>query len=303
MGFLDKLRRARVAPAATVHQFVLHKADGSTVAFVEGQDDKEFLQQELRARLGKDARFVICDGKHGVLEALAAIEARFPETQLALFFVDKDFDDFIPVERPCSNRLFTTEAYSIENYLASETSLRVILCELAHFPHDDARVHEIIERYHSLVKSLCVVLRRFTACAICAKRLGIPVNLNNVRLGDVITIDDDCKIKKGQNLAAGLKKMAGVPENAVPVAAIRAEMRRLHPRISYKTWLRGKFDLWLFVRFVSAVFDALRGEPTLGTRTFRGDLQITVANLFRMLPGRLPCPKDLDSFLAREIPS
>jgi len=304
MAFLDQLRSARLAPVAVMQQFVLYyRADPEGIfAFIEGADDRHFLQYELQSRSqGGLANFITCNGKAGVLRALDNVSRLYPAVQRALFFVDRDFDDFIAPQLARTHpQLYITDWYSIENDVVNEGALRTVFCQLGNLAGNDARLDAIIRRFDAAHRRFAVILRRYLAAAIVFLRAGREVHLNNIDLGRALRLDPDCGPILNRHRVADIAAMAGLADVAIDVAATRMQMRALLlPRV--KLWLRGKFELWFFVRFVDCVSARLRGQPVGGGRTFPRAELLTVGNAVQVLAGRVPYPDSLLQFLDRTV--
>lgn len=282
-----------------MHRFtLLHNSDSNAaIAFVEGLEDKQYLQLELRRRNGGcDAHFIICDGKSGVFDALAEVEKRYTDAKRVMFFVDKDFDDFVPVTYPSSWRLFTTTVYSVENYLVSDEALKSVLCHMAHMEHDDSRLPMILDQYNRVIRDLALRMRRFIACAICAKRAGVRVTLANVELNRVFAIDERFELRISDGFAEALRTMSGIPVGVVGTDDVRRQIRSLRVE-EWKRWLRGKFERWAFVKYLEVLRRELGGTPVSGTRNFPKAVLVTDGSCFQALAGRVPYPPELTQFL------
>jgi hypothetical protein len=300
MTFLDQLRLLRRAPVAVFLQFDLIYRDGcgDLYAFVEGIADKEYFQYELRRRVEQDAEihFYVCDGKDGVLRALNDLERRRPSAERVMFLIDKDFDDYIPIHRQTSVRLFTTPYYSIENHLVGEEALRAVFADFAHIESSDPRFALIIATYRRALRRFAVCLRRFIAWAICARRAGLRPNLNNVNLNAVIKLNQELLPCAAANVGIKLGLACGVAAHLVTTTEVRRQMRELTID-EYKRWLRGKAELWFFLKFVNLTWDSLVREPGVGTRPIQKTVQINEANVFQLLADRVTYPSELLAFL------
>jgi hypothetical protein len=92
--------------------------------------------------------------------------------------------------------------------------------------------------------------------------------------------------------------MAGV-HNPPPSGAIASQMRALR-LADIKMWLRGKFELWFFVKFADRVSQALRENAIAGERPFPAN-PVTERNAFQELSGRVRYPRSLLLFLDNRL--
>jgi len=295
--FLEALRAARCAPAAIMQRFRMYYNRDRTAffAFVEGSEDREYLQPAILSRIHGALYFLKCGNKHKVLKAREDIRKDFPDVKRAMFFIDKDFDDQLGIAHPEDNALFVTSYYSIENHLVGNEALHIVLCNIVHLESEDDRVSHLAKKYQDLTHQFSTYLRNFTAITICARRQALSVNLNNVRLSQIFSISNDFELVAVEGYEAELTRMSGLETDVINEADVSQLLTVLNC-IDYKIWLRGKFDLWLFVRFVTKIYEELRAEHNF-ERDFRLQTPITESNIFQLLSGRVSYPASLNSFL------
>jgi hypothetical protein len=76
-----------------------------------------------------------------------------------LFFVDRDFDDFLNKQPAPHPRTYITDEYSIENCLVCRQSLEVVLMDLAKLSKADPPYKEILSSWDSEYKSSSSAVR------------------------------------------------------------------------------------------------------------------------------------------------
>jgi len=300
MTFLEELRAVRETPAAAWHQFVLdyRPDDNSFYFFVEGRLDVSFYVTSFE-RLYGDGVVVHgyrCGGKNGVLDARRKVRNPQVDYLHCLFFVDKDLSDILGEPNPSSEDTFCTDTYSIENYFVTKTALSVVWNQLwglndnhPHWPTVQQQFTDTLSRFHRIMAPLMawIVISRQNA-----KRL----NLNNVELAQLLEFDDDLMPRRRPGSTRQLESSTGCSLEGKTIELLR-ECRRLR-NIEPKKFLRGKFELWFFAKFIRSVFEFGRtwqhkpsGEVS-PTSTPEG-IAITLC-------GKLPIPTTLQDFLIRQ---
>jgi hypothetical protein len=83
---------------AALHQFrILYEPDRDDFHFFfEGEEDSLFYMPEARRHLRDRGAFIYdCGGKRNVIEVRDTIEAEGYDIRYCLFFIDRDYDDYL----------------------------------------------------------------------------------------------------------------------------------------------------------------------------------------------------------------
>jgi hypothetical protein len=246
MTFLDQLRALRTSPQAVWLRFVGAYQSGrlDLYAFFEGNDDLSYYQPYLRQKWAGRGQLhgFNCNGKDHVVGVMARVKQTLDHEWRALFFIDKDVDDFCGHARHSDPFLFETECYSIENYITHPVTLSVMWTDLLCLPATDARLTEILKAYDAAYHSFVTAMKQVMAWIIHLRRSGCKVVLNDMSMDNVISIDREgkCSLKGGwaDHILAASNTHGAVYEPAA-FAGVVAELDPCDPR----TYIRGKFDL------------------------------------------------------------
>lgn len=305
MSFLDQLRSMRTTPQAVWLEFLGTYRDASfdLYLFFEGKDDISFYQpyfRQLWAHKGTPYSFY-CDGKAEVFEIIPRVKQKLDYEWRGLFFVDKDIDDFCGVILHRDNYLYETECYAIENLVASRSTLAVIWTDFLSLPLSDDRYDAICRGFDAANELWCAAMTEVMAWVIHLRRNQHHVVLNGVNLRKVVDMDQDCKctLKPGwaeHVLAAS--NITGVLYDQVAHQAIVAELKVREP----KTFIRGKFDLWFFVSFLTKVLEAITARIPGQPRVICS-VQIGHNTAIDVLAPRIQPPDSLKQFVRRVLPS
>lgn len=305
MSFLDQLRASRTVPQAVWVTFIntYRPACFDLYLFFEGKDDLSFYQPFFRQVWNGRGQFhgFNCEGKDAVIEIIAKVKPKLDYEWRGLFFIDKDIDDYCGGSKYMDEYLYETECYAIENFIAARSTLAVIWTDLLSLPLADSRYQELCKGYDAANNSWRDAMIEVMAWVIHLRRSKHRVVLNDVSMKNIIEIDADCKctLKVGwaEHILAA-SNTNGVTYNRTAHEAVVAEIKGREP----KTFIRGKFDLWFFVSFVTKVIAAIT-ERVPGQPSVTCSVQITHKTAIDVLAPRIQPPESLQQFVRRVLPS
>ncbi len=305
MGFLEKLNASRDSSISAVHEFLLeYKKHGMAVhAFFEGHDDASFYSAQIRRALPQQLGLYLhqCGNKDAVYQTFASIDGTQFSNCILLFFVDKDYSNFLTQMYTQAPNIYVTEYYSIENYVVTGEILERVWDELIWLKKQSydfeivrAKFLEELSRFHNLMLPI-------TAWIVCLKRSGQPVNLDNIACGKIFVFDKDVslayhRIQSTADLLAvleGLCRIVTSEECEKSLHELVDELNNHEP----KTIVRGKYELWFFIAFLNQL---LANLAVAGART---KVQLTEANAIEVLGPRLAPSPSLDLFLRTNLRS
>jgi hypothetical protein len=301
--FLDSLRAAPTTPVAEWNIFIIDYSPRGDRVFVfhEGRDDPAFYRAHLRAVVPDrfEIRFVRAGNKAAVLFRLTEFLARFSPNPRAIFLVDKDHDDVTATARPTYDWLYTTSLYSIENFLCTPDVVRGWCVDVAGISDMDDRCTMISARYAASRLRFVEIMKPVMAWILCARRLGYPLNLNNVDAGQFVAINDELLPVQSRPLDEICDYLARVTGGSTPNAPIdpallAAEAASLGD-VDSRRWLRGKQDAWFLARFLDAIVNHAREGGSL----IKPRAQVAPANVLVVLGPSVQRPSCLAGFLDR----
>lgn len=298
MNFLDQLREAR-DPGDAYLQFIKnYREDEKTIhSFFEGNDDISFYSHFIEQMIPKNHSHFkyICDGKRKVYELYKKVINRVSNESITLFFVDKDLSDLIGEVLPKYHNLYVTDYYSIENFIVTETML-IKVCEVFYHITNSTQLTDIENLFKQEWKTFCRYLLPIMSWAICLKKQGYTVNLNNLQIDKLFQLDKNLKIVKKQkkNTLKYLEKQCNVdtPENCWIQIKKTADVLK---KSDAKYYIRGKYELWFFVTFVNKITTIKKDASNKSL--FKSRTQISEGNAVEILAPRLPFPPSLKCFL------
>ena len=309
------LRDEARTPHALYHQFALAQSKSAADAqflFFEGVDDPVFFVGHIVPRLnGRDYYEFICNGRDGVIKVHELCTRDGRASDRTLFFIDKDHTDILGAATELPTSLFQTECYSFENYIVCKQVFRRFWTERLRLQSTDGRYSEYSDRFDKLHCSFAARMRLLMAIVLIGRGLeGRPrakLNLNNVNLEKVISVDLPTGRVRwmrsgGQHfLAASNIKESGIQVRGDDVRRVyRTFLRDKDP----KSYIRGKYELWFFVRFLAAMSrtlsDKQAAKATGLPRATPGEI-ICYGTCLDSLSGLSTCPTALGVFLDDRI--
>jgi hypothetical protein len=304
VSFLDDLRALRTTPQAIWMEFlgVYSVASFDIYLFFEGKDDFAFYQPFVRNAWSRGKSFGFnCEGKDEVIAIIPKVKKKLDYQWRALFFLDKDIDDLCGGARHSDPYLYETECYSIENFVASRSTLSIIWTDLLQLPQTDPRYATVHSAFDTAYETFCVAMQSVMAWVIQLRRAGHRVVLNDVSMNNLLELDQDCKctLKSGwaEHILAA-SNTHGMSFDPVLHGQVVSELDGRDP----KTYIRGKFDLWYFVSFLQKTLQVL-AERVTGLPRATCSIQIGHGNAIDALSARIKAPDSLRNFLASALPA
>lgn len=310
------LREEARAPHAVFHQFMLllgKSPPDCHFLFFEGAEDPTFFIGFVLARLdGREYHEFVCNGRQGVIKVNELCSRDGRAFDRSLYFIDKDHCDLMSPEEVLPSRTFQTDCYSFENYLVCKQSFRRFWTERLHLHSGDSRYDSYQLLFERLHQSFFQRMHFLMAIILIGRGIDkwpvAKLNLNNVNFEKVLSIDLSAErvhwvSSGGQNfLAASNMTASGV---TVRGDAIRSVVRKYLRGREPKSYVRGKYELWFFARFLSLISKKLsdRNQAKVSglPRATPGE-SITHASALDSLCGLVPCPATLSQFLETSIP-
>lgn len=303
MTFLNKLNAARNSAISAFHVFLLKytESDNDIHAFFEGFEDSSFYVNVIKRFAAADRKIHVyqCGSKANVFDAFHKVSDRVGDAGTVLFFVDKDLSDILGevyVEAP---NIYTTEYYSIENYLVSEEMLETIWQDILRPKEEIVDFRVVLEKYREEYIRFCGFMVSVMAWVICMRKLNQKLNLNNVSLSKIYIINDEMTLElsaeaKSSGETVLFESMCNTKTHADCTKYYNDVILMLQ-NTSPKSYIRGKFELWFFVNFTSKL---LRILHDMGVKS---RVQLMEASAVEFLGPRMNPPQSLLQFLALNI--
>lgn len=301
MSFLDQMRAAAESPVSAWHQFVLAHRSGADAwyLFVEGKLDVAYYRSALKGAGTQDPLFTfVCGNRRKVFEVRRRVRRSHSRCNRCLFFVDRDWSDYLGGDGTGYADLYMTDGYSVENHLVSIESLRVVWREVWAMPSQDPRLSIVEKRFEDALNRFHRLMLPVMSWAVLARLDGWAPNVNNIGMERLVDVTDCSPRFLGQRYEY-LRRCTSCEYRP----SLERWIRTVQELRSYdsKRVVRGKNELWFFARFLSELFVALR-DASVGPRPL-GAIQMSMDALVSLLPGKIQPSEGLKIFLAEAMRS
>ncbi|MBH9537571.1 DUF4435 domain-containing protein [Novosphingopyxis sp. YJ-S2-01] len=282
-----------------LHQFriLFDPSQESYHFFFEGEEDSLFYMPEARRHTGtKPLHIYDCGGKRNVIEVRDTIVADGYDIAGCLFFVDRDYDDFLGSQVVIDDATYITDGYSIENDISSWEAAKILLTDVVRISVADPEFARIEIAFKSAFSGFYTELRPLTGWILASKDARLSPNLNNtVGLRGIVEMSGTVPSVTKEGFAR-FKRAVVVNGRLPPLASILKWTRALNTD-EPKLWVRGKYEIWFF----QAILLAVLGEANVrrkqsGGRAIRIPSSLRDGRIFELLGGRAPPTPSLQQF-------
>lgn len=316
MDFAEQLKLEVRGAHAVFHEFAMLMSrlrEQAYFFFFEGDEDPAFYMGYIHARLaGRSAYTFVCDGRAEVLKAHELVQRDGRGSDRAMFFVDKDHSDIAGDVPPASApSVFQTTHYSIENYLVCEDVFKRFWTERLHLPVTDSRLDDCLSLFRSLHGQFVRRSRLLMALVLIGRGVdgrSVKLNLNNVKMDKVMKVDCSagwCLYARGAGQHFLLSSSLSSASPPISGVEVRRVCRKLLRGREAKTFVRGKFELWFFWKFLTVLTRHLSDKSLAresGKQRATPTQQLSLACCVESLSPLTPCPPELLAFLSARIP-
>lgn len=259
MSLLDILDEKILTPAAAYIKILSQykTSDDTIFCLVEGVEDISFYRPFLEIYKEEiNFKYIICNGKQNVIDNYRDIDWTFYDKKRILFFIDKDFDDYIGEEIINDNNVFTTDFYSIENYLVDAKILEKFIIDNCLIT-DENIINLAIENFKNQHIIYVKQLKMISAWMMYCRKNSFKVSFNEIKMSDLFKIDADGKLKKKilVNYASKFKYLCDKTKtNHFDIEEIRKYYNLIDEANNAKTFIRGKYELYfmfIYLRYIT----------------------------------------------------
>jgi len=283
---------------AAMHQFrILYDPKQSYYHFFfEGEEDSLFYMPDARRRTRKEIHVYDCGGKKNVMNVRDAIKSDGYILDGCLFFVDRDFDDYLKSQVLVDGNTYITDNYSVENDLTSMEAARVLLADVLRISRADPEFSRIERFIVQGYQAFDMEVRTLIGWILAAKEEKCKPNLRNTNgLKDIVVMVGGKPVITRKGFIEFKKKV--VSKGRIPSLATILKWRRALDLSNARQWVRGKYDLWFFHSVVlAALGEANTRRKAAGGRVIPIPASLREGKIFEILGGRVPLPVSLQTF-------
>lgn len=302
---------ARNSISSLYHIFISKYERGKQeiYAFVEGKEDYSYYNHNVKLLLPRNWELNLwtSGSKSNVISIYNSLDwSRFCP-HCVLFFVDRDFSEYLGETHPIAPNFYVTDYYSFDNCLVNSSCLKEYLKQIYDFRDiTDDEFDVIIALFNKMLDKFYDYIAEIIAWVLAWMKNGKKPCLNNINMKHLFEIKQDRIIKKkrpdecrGATTYLSKKLRMSIRGYAKEKDRILLELRKAQP----KTFVRGKFELWYFIEFASYIHDnydrfcsALKGKrkPKCYVSISQRNATLIISPLSKM-------PESLEQFLTHNI--
>jgi hypothetical protein len=305
MNFLNGLIASATTPEVQASSlWITFNPRGTTLfAIFEGIEDIQFYPPMLRHHIPSSIKIVPfpLKGKKTVMVALREFNNHFPPNPRALFFLDRDFDDFLGISLCAHPYTYVTDHYSIESEFCNAEFIETFLRERLRI-HDPTIVEGITNTFLMNWASFVDKVKPMMAWMLAARRLGLNASFGNIKMGTFCHFDTDANIQfktfdpisTMYRLLEERTSNCKSPLEPVPESEIHYCISTISTRTEPLSWIRGKQVVWFLVKFLSSIQEQLSMRTSIKFE----QVQLSVDCPIGELVAFIRCPASLINFLS-----
>jgi hypothetical protein len=340
LSFVDSFlaRRDSIIPQTGVlklmQKYSSHKKE--VHIFVEDEDDYIFYQIPLK-HFYVDYKIIpyFQKGKKNVLDAYQNIDWTNYIKEKVLFFIDKDFDDFLGLDNKLDSNVFVTEYYSIENYLVTLEVFEIILKRFFGV-QEQVLIDGFLDKINIAHCNFKENLKSIISLILIYRKESKHIDLDKVKLSNYfyllgldfykkkyLCIQDFNQIMRNPSSTKtdrvkvkNIKTLTHIISECVEDPSVYNYIKLFQNRkvlegcVSQKKYIRGKYEFWFLFEMLTNIEqeikkmnEKIRSKNVLIANEcdkkplYKKRTDINANNIFDIFPPRIKIPNDIKSFL------
>ncbi len=316
MSLLDTLDEKFLTPAAAYIKVLSeYKTDDNTIfCLVEGIEDISFYRQFIERYIeNNEIKYIVCNGKKNVIDNYKDLDWSFYDKKRILFFIDKDFDDYIGEEILNDSNIFITDFYSIENYLVDITILEKFIVDNCFITHEDV-IKIAKENFKKQHTEYVRQLKMISAWMMYCRKNKFEVNFNEIKISDLFKIDENGILQK-KTLSSYTSKFdylcKKTSSNHFDLNEIKEYYKAIDSESQPQKFIRGKYELHFMFMYLKYISEHVIIEVANEVKTHNRNclnkkdkvvkpkltIQINEENIFQVLNNKVQTPNKLKDFI------
>lgn len=257
-------------------------------------------------------KYIACNGKQNVIDNYNDIDWSFYDKKRVLFFIDKDFDDYIGKEIINDNNVFVTDCYSIENYLVDEIILEKFIVDNCLITNESV-IKLAIENFRKQHIMYVKQLKMISAWMMYCRKNSFDVSFNEIKMSDLFEIDENGILKKKSLCSYGSKFQYLCDKtntNHFDSEGIRHYYDLINRESKPNKFIRGKYELYFMFMYLKYISEKVVNEISKEVKEHnksarrqdkivrpKSTIQIKEENIFQVLYNKTKVPEKLKTFI------
>jgi hypothetical protein len=292
-------RRTSSASVRTKYEQFCQVIREAFIIFVEGEEDENFYGTKIEEKYPSAVvRYIICDGKGGVLGARDFVD-RKPKIGIScLFFVDRDHESFLGHG---SERLdtFVTAGYSFESYFYSKKIVVDAICRKQKIRKSDPIRNTICSYFDESFPFLQQNAAKIFSLVVFARQNDENVTAQNLRYRDIFELRKGGIVRNNLKIVDLLEKLE-INNLNIRLSDCR-KMAEVCNTAPYERIVRGKFALDFVCDAINSAPRIFADERKIDGSEIRNTSQVGRKNFVVELIQYLDDPPDLIDFIDRHF--
>ncbi|HCJ58853.1 MAG TPA: hypothetical protein DHV55_17000 [Clostridiaceae bacterium] len=305
MSMLEIQRSALEEVIVPYHTFLLSqsKSQKRLFGFVEGKNDPAYYQGRIISQLRNDEWEVILieaghpkGNKSRVLRLLNIIDwNRFSPKQTA-FFIDRDLSDFLD-KLPQNDNLYVTDEYSIENNIVTVYTLKRVLIELFSVRLVDYEFDIVVKLFEQGIQKIASAVEIITCHYLYLRKKGLTPSFSDVDFSEIVQVNKCIvDVKPFEVIKGYIETKWCYDYDESGINEIQEDFSERNKGYKY---VRGKYLIWYFVKFVNSFCCACNEIIPSMDKPITGCRELSEKYAIQDLGPRSEMPCSLSQFIER----
>jgi hypothetical protein len=294
------------------HDFLLeYKKDKNSIyIFVEGKPDCNYYKPNIEIKIKEklDVICIIAKNKNNVIGAYGCFNWSEHSREQIVFFIDRDYSEYLDEQLLYEKNVYITDGYSIENSIVSKR-----LCE--RYLHDckdmtdltASEICSILDIFDEEIKKFYEYYLEIASYLIAWRKSNLKVFYDCLNLAEIFIFDEGRLKLNSNNIFSVLGEFCqkvniknikkGDP--CLSIDAFKNVANKVKEKlinIDPKKYVRGKHELWFAVQFCDSI-QQHSNEISENTDDRPKYSEATIIKIFNFFANKIEMPESLDIFL------
>lgn len=279
-------------------------------AFVEGKDDFSYYKSNIQNKTKN--KFDVCcylqNNKQSVICAYENIDWSVYSREQIVFFVDKDYSDFLDEKIPVGRNFYITDGYSIENSIVSKNLCEIYLkdCKKMH-DLSLSELYTILNIFEEEIKKFYDYYLDIASYIIAWRKRKLNVYYDCLKLDDIFYFEKSRLKLHHNDIISAIeifckcvnKKNNSKNNSCLDINTFKYSANEIKKRligIDPKKYVIGKHEIWFVVRFCEYIHQHPQ-EFSQNIINPQKPINLSINEVFKFFANKIIMPNSLEIFL------